>query len=179
MLVLIGSSASGKTEIAKILIKDFGFEKMVTYTTRKQRIGETDGVDYHFISEREFIHLLKNNEFVETTYYNEHHYGTRFKDINPKKVLIVDINGANSIYAKLKDQIKIFYLFASESTRIARMKERKDDLQDIYKRIEKDRHYFDPSKLIHIDQQINTEHNTLQELATHIYQLYEGHIQRG
>ena len=60
MLVLIGASASGKTEIAKILIKDYNFKKMVTTTTRRKRKGEINKVDYNFITLNKFekIQLL-------------------------------------------------------------------------------------------------------------------------
>ena len=47
MLVFIGASASGKTEIVKILIRDYGFNKIITHTTRKKRKNEIDGIDYH------------------------------------------------------------------------------------------------------------------------------------
>ena len=43
MIILIGPSASGKTEIAKYLISTFSFNKFVTTTTRTPRIGEING----------------------------------------------------------------------------------------------------------------------------------------
>ena len=46
MIILVGPSASGKTEIAKILIKEYGYQKFVTTTTRNIRINEKDNVDY-------------------------------------------------------------------------------------------------------------------------------------
>ena len=44
MLVLVGASASGKTDIAKILMDQYGYKKMVTTTSRKPRKGEVNGV---------------------------------------------------------------------------------------------------------------------------------------
>ena len=55
MIVLIGASASGKTEVAKTLIYKNGFSKIVTYTTRKIRPTEKDGIDYHFVSKQQFL----------------------------------------------------------------------------------------------------------------------------
>ena len=55
MLVIVGSSASGKTKIVQELIKTYHMEKLVTYTTREKRIGEIEGKDYHFISREDFI----------------------------------------------------------------------------------------------------------------------------
>ena len=50
MLILIGPSASGKTEVAKLLAKKYNITKIVTYTTRAPRINEINGVDYNFVS---------------------------------------------------------------------------------------------------------------------------------
>ena len=49
LLVICGKMCSGKDTIVKRLINK-GFKKVVTYTTRPKRRGETDGVDYHYIS---------------------------------------------------------------------------------------------------------------------------------
>ena len=37
MIILVGASASGKTEICKALCYKYGFKKFVTTTTREQR----------------------------------------------------------------------------------------------------------------------------------------------
>ena len=44
MLILIGASASGKTEGAKTLAKKYNITKIVTYTTRTPRVNERNGV---------------------------------------------------------------------------------------------------------------------------------------
>jgi len=107
MLTLIGASASGKTEIAKILIRDHGFQKLVTYTTREPRQGEKDGVDYHFLSMRAFLEKRARAEFVETTEYNGNLYGTSFNDVRHDRVVIVEPKGANALYEKLADRMVI------------------------------------------------------------------------
>ncbi|MDD4005965.1 MAG: guanylate kinase, partial [Bacilli bacterium] len=70
MIILVGASASGKTEIAKILTRKYGIVKAITHTTRDMREGEKNGVDYFFVSKDEFAALAKQNAFVETTFYN-------------------------------------------------------------------------------------------------------------
>ena len=79
MLILIGPSASGKTEVAKLLAKKYNITKIVTYTTRTPRVNEVNGVDYNFVSVEEFAKLTEENFFVETTYYNSNYYGTAKK----------------------------------------------------------------------------------------------------
>ena len=173
MLVMIGASASGKTEAAKQIINKYGFEKMITYTTRSMRPGEVNGVDYHFISKEEFLNRDAKNEFLETTVYRDNYYGTAFKDADYKKVLIVDPSGANKIYEKLKERVTIFYLDAPKEVRRLRMLNRQDNPEEIQKRLDCDDAYFSPENIIHVDYVINSSDCTISELADRIYQLYE------
>ena len=57
MIVLIGASASGKTEISKTLCANFTYQKCITTTTRNIRPNEQPGVDYHFLSKEDFYAL--------------------------------------------------------------------------------------------------------------------------
>ncbi len=177
MLIMIGASASGKTEIAKILIQQYGFKKMVTYTTRPKRSGEEDGVDYHFLTEGEFLRKRSREEFVETATYNGHYYGTAFSEIRPERVLIVDPKGANAIHEKLNGQAVFFLLETPKSIRAQRMIARGDSLDDIEKRLETDDMHFNRYNLNHIDCVVETGYKTLEELASEIYELYNRHRQ--
>lgn len=169
---MIGASASGKTEIAKILIDHYGYKKMVTYTTRKKRLGEKDGIDYHFLSEEEFLAKMKIDFFIETSKYHDHYYGTAFKDASVDKVLIVDIQGANHIYKVLKDDVVIFYIKTPEAIRKKRMVTRGDHPIDIENRLAIDRGYFIESHLYHIDHTILNADHDLEEVAKNIHQKY-------
>lgn len=172
MLVMLGASASGKTEIAKVIIKRYGLEKMITYTTRLPRKGEVEGKDYYFLSKKEFLERVENNFFIETTLYNDNYYGTAFKDAGDNKVLIVDMNGANVFYECLRSKVTIFFLAASTEIRQKRMILRGDHEEDIKKRLAEDANVFVPEKLFHIDYIIDTKDKNLEELAQEIYTLY-------
>lgn len=172
MIVLVGASASGKTEIAKLIIKNHGFEKMVTTTTRPMRVGEVNDIDYHFLTKEEFLKRKDNNEFLETTLYNGNYYGTHRSDVGDKKVVIVEIEGANILYKELGKDVMIFYLEATEQERINRMYIRHDNPDDIKKRIENDRVRFCADMLDHIDYVIDTNNQTLIDLSEKIYNLY-------
>ena len=63
MIVLVGESASGKSTIQNELVDYFGYEKIVTFTTRPQRKGEENGKDYYFVSDSEFNSLKNMNYF--------------------------------------------------------------------------------------------------------------------
>ncbi len=175
MLVMIGASASGKTEIAKILIKDHGFSKMITNTTRPPRPDEIDGVDYHFLDTLTFLNHKEAGVFIETVVYNDHWYGTAFQDTAPNKVLIVDPQGANVIHRKLGDQAVFFYIESPENLRRFRMIKRGDDPEIVEQRIEKDAYRFHQYALDHIDHIIENHHESLSSLATRILSLYRQH----
>lgn len=173
MLVMIGASASGKTEIAKILISKYAFNKMVTYTTRPIRENEVHGVDYHFVSMEDFMLKKENNFFLETSLYSTNYYGTAFKDAEINKVLIVDPAGANNIYKKKMKSVVFCYLETDEDVREKRMYLRGDDPFDIKKRINTDKLYFTLDNLDYIDFEINTSTLSLEFLAEKIYTLYK------
>ena len=79
MILLVGASASGKTEIAKYLQAHYGIKKVITHTTRPMRSGERQDVDYHFVSKEQFDQLKKEDSFVETTHYNGNEYVSMYK----------------------------------------------------------------------------------------------------
>ena len=99
MILLTGASASGKTEIAKLLAKKYGIVKAVTHTSRAPRVGERNGVDYFFVSKEEFLALKEQNKFVETTFYNGNYYGTSKAQVTDLKCVVVDPNGLKSFIA--------------------------------------------------------------------------------
>lgn len=172
MILLIGASASGKTEISKSLRKFFGIVKAITHTTRAPRNGEIDGVDYYFVSEEDFLQLEKKSFFVETTSYNGNHYGCSKGEIADDKAVVVDPEGLKS-FLKLQDKsIVTFYLEASEETRIERMRKRGDSEENIAKRIENDKVAFSNEKVKDVDFVINTDNQTLKDLTDEVYKDY-------
>ncbi len=179
MLVLIGASASGKTEIAKIIIHRYGFQKLVTCTTRERRAGELDGVDYHFLTVGDFLRRRAEGYFIETATYGGNYYGTPREEIRSDRVLIVDTKGANVLNAKLGRRLTIFFLEAPKSVRAQRMIARGDALDDIEHRLEVDDERFDPARLDRLDHLVRTRNKTLEELASEIHNLYRKHFPEG
>lgn len=178
MIILVGASASGKSVVGKELIKSYGLQKVVTYTTRPMRIGEVNNVDYHFVDKESFL-LKKNNDFfVETAFYNDNYYGTSYEDISSNKVLILEPNGANIYYEKLKDKVFIVYLQASDNERRKRMYERGDNEEEIIKRIENDVKYFAIENFKKIDLIVETENYSINEVANIVYNSYEKYLKK-
>jgi guanylate kinase len=172
MIVLTGASASGKTVTALDLQKRHGLVKAITTTTREKRVGETDGVEYFFISKEEFEKRLAENKFVEHSIYNGNYYGCGVDQISDNKIVVLDPNGLHS-FLKLKDKnIVSFLLIADENTRKSRMESRGDKEANIKQRIENDVNDFSLEKIGKVDFVINTEKYSIEEVSDLIYKLY-------
>lgn len=178
MIVLTGASASGKTVTALDLQKRHGLVKAITTTTREKRVGETDGVEYFFISKEEFQKRLAENKFVEHSIYNGNYYGCGVDQVSDNKIVVLDPNGLHS-FLKLKDKnIVSFLLIADESTRKTRMKKRGDKEANIKQRIENDVNDFSLEKIGKVDFIINTEKYTIEEVSDLIYKLYNEKLKK-
>lgn len=172
MILLIGASASGKTEVSKLLRKEYGIVKVVTHTTRAPRVNEKNGVDYYFVTKEEFEALKAKNFFVETTTYNGNFYGCSKREVSDDKCLIVEPNGLRSFMALGDQSIVTFLLSATEKTRRERMLLRGDDPAEVEKRLGVDRVDFDSSKIASTDFSIETDERSLSEITNDIYLKY-------
>ena len=93
ILVLSSPSGAGKTTLVKLLSKSRDFHISISHTTRKSRINEIQGKDYHFVDNNEFENLIKKGEFLEYAKVFNHFYGsTKTPVINNLK------NGKNVIF---------------------------------------------------------------------------------
>lgn len=172
MIIIVGASASGKTEITKVLIKNYNYHKCVTTTTRLPRVGEVDGKDYHFLDHDAFINKLNNNEFVEHVKYRDNYYGTQRKDITNNAVVILEPNGANELLRKLPNDIFLVLVESTRQKRKSRMILRGDDIEEVNKRLASDDELFSKDKLLKIDLLIQNDGQILEEFATLIHTKY-------
>ena len=173
MIVLTGASASGKTVTALDLQKRHGLVKAITTTTREKRVGETDGVEYFFISKEEFLKRLKENKFVEHSLYNGNYYGCGVDQVSDNKIVVLDPNGLHA-FLKLKDKnVVSFLLIADENTRRLRMVSRGDKEENVKQRIKNDVVDFSLDKIGKVDFVINTENHTIEGVSDMIYNLYQ------
>ena len=78
LLVLAGPAGSGKSTLCERLVESgSGFSRVITTTTRNPRPGETNGVDYHFLTPAEFDARIAAGEFLEWAWvHGERRYGT-------------------------------------------------------------------------------------------------------
>jgi len=139
IFVISGPSGSGKTTIIKKLLSFKGIKnlrKTISFTTRPKRLGEKDGIDYDFITHKEFKDKIKNNEILEYTKFIDFYYGTsikRLKDIIDKgkdALLCLDTLGAFNLKKIYKDRsILIFILPPSKNALKLRLNFRRREEQ--------------------------------------------------
>ena len=174
MIVLAGASASGKTEIAKLLAKKYGITKIVTTTTRPKRKGEVNGVDYFFVDKGQFEKMIREDKFVEYTLFNGNLYGSTKDQISKNKCVVIDPAGLRSYMALHDDSIVTFYLEADEKTRYQRMLDRGDEVDKINSRIAHDREAFKKENIVKVDYVIkNSSDDVLEDVCDHIYKIYK------
>ena len=176
MLIIVGPSAAGKTEVVKKLMEISKLKKLVTYTTRTMRWQEVPGFDYHFISIEDFKEKLSENFFFEYVIYNDNYYGTALNDIAPDKVVILEPNGLKEYVERAKDKIKIVFLECSEETRHKRMVQRMDKAEIIKKRLKGDRFFFNDEVKKLADWIIDSEGQSVEEVALEILSKYSPYM---
>lgn len=171
MIIIIGASASGKTQIAKSLYQ-LAYKKCITTTTRTKRENEVDGIDYHFITKEVFNELLLANAFLEVTKYQDNLYGLQRKDMIEDGVVIVDPAGANNIMRSVGMGVFVVFIKSSKRRRKQRMLQRGDQLSSIISRLKSDDQVFKKKHLIKVDLTLNNKDQPLDELAKTIHEAY-------
>ena len=139
MFVLSSPSGAGKTSLSKkILELDNEISLSISFTTRPARPGENDGKDYFFVDNKIFGDMRDNNEFLEYAKVFDYYYGTPKKPIldtliNGKDVLFdIDWQGTQQLMNESKDDlVKVFVLPPSVEELERRLKERKQDGDEI------------------------------------------------
>ena len=109
-------SGSGKTTLCKALqLVEPDFEWSISYTTRKRRDIEEDGVDYHFITSDEFEDFILKEHFVEWENVHGQYYGTALNSLNDAikgdKTLLLEMDVKGSMSIKKLYPEKTFSIF--------------------------------------------------------------------
>ncbi len=115
LYVVSGFSGAGKGTILKeVFSKVANLKFSVSCTSRLPRLGEVDGIHYHFKTNEEFEDLIEKDAFVEYTKTFTNYYGTLKsevdKNIENGNDVVFDINvvGANNIKKIYPDAVLIF-----------------------------------------------------------------------
>ena len=164
LTVLVGKSASGKDFIMNKLVKEYGFKRVISHTTRPIRNGETNGKEYYFISLDKFLNMSLKDNFIECREYNTQqglwYYGLSKHEIDltddNKYVVILDFNGLKTLEEYLKsvgmeDKLTSVYIEAKAQVRLQRSLNREGEMTDeqvmeVIRRLEADEKDFEGAK---------------------------------
>lgn len=134
LFIVTAPSGAGKTSLVRALLERGQDVRLsVSYTTRAMRPGEVDGVDYHFISEDRFLHMLEEGDFLESAEVHGARYGTSQTLVESvlgeghDLVLEIDWQGAAQVRSLYPHAIGIFILPPSEEELERRLHARAQD----------------------------------------------------
>lgn len=115
VFVVTGPSGAGKGTLVRALLGRFPeLELAISATTREQRPGERDGVEYWFLTDDEFRQKIDAGDFLEHVEFAGHRYGTLRSEIDRIRsrgrvpVLELEIEGALLVREELGGAIAIF-----------------------------------------------------------------------
>ncbi len=134
LIVISAPSGTGKTTVVKKLLQQStNLEASVSFTTRKMRENEKEGLDYFFVCEKTFTNMIQNDDFLEHATVFGNFYGTEKKSVseNLKKgvnvILEIDWQGALQIKSSMPSCVMIFLIPPSKEVLLARLKNRGTD----------------------------------------------------
>jgi guanylate kinase len=117
LLVITGPSAVGKSAIVGELVRNRPHIRYsISCTTRSPRLGETDGVEYFFVTREEFERKAQTGQLLEWAEVYGNYYGTPRDYVeamlaNGQNVILdIDINGAVQVREKYPEAVSIFVI---------------------------------------------------------------------
>ena len=144
LFIISAPSGAGKTSLVKQLVSSTdNITVSISHTTRAQRPGEENGVDYHFIDEAEFLSMVGHSAFLEHAQVFDNYYGTSQQHVerlllDGKDVILeIDWQGARQGRRLMQDSQSIFILPPSSAALRERLENRgQDDEQVIQRRMQ-------------------------------------------
>lgn len=141
LFVLAAPSGAGKTTLVHALTTrhpDLRFS--ISYTTRPKRRNEANGVDYLFVSEREFMALEAAGKLLESAEVFDNHYGTSREQVERhlaaghNVILEIDWQGARQVRESMPTARSVFILPPSRRELERRLRDRRTDSDAVINR---------------------------------------------
>jgi guanylate kinase len=131
LVVISGPSGVGKdTLIERLRERDPSLRYSVSYTTRKPRSGEVEGVSYFYVDRQRFEELIKQGFFLEYATYNGNYYGTPTAAVEEARaagldiLLKIEVQGAAQVRKRAPDGVFIFIAPPSKEELVRRQERR-------------------------------------------------------
>ncbi len=144
LFILSAPSGAGKTTLCRAILKRYPeIVYSISYTTRPPRKGETEGVDYHFISTDRFEAAIREGRWAEWAKVHDNYYGTsadaidRHLSAGRDILLDIDVVGTRQILKKFPEAVTIFIMPPNMAVLENRLRARgSDDPDAIARRLE-------------------------------------------
>jgi guanylate kinase len=138
LFIISAPSGAGKTTLVKAVLQQFrDVLYSISYTTRKPRADEQDGIDYHFISKQDFKKGINKGRWAEWAEVYGNYYGTSAEFIEKSLssgcdiLLDIDVQGTLQILKHYPDSVTIFILPPSMNALRKRLEMRGSDSQAV------------------------------------------------
>ena len=138
LFIISAPSGTGKgTIVSELLRADPNIHFSVSATTRAPRDGETDGVNYYFITREEFLKLIDSGGMLEHAEFCGNYYGTPKRAVYDKLreghdvILEIETVGAMKVKEACPEAISIFILPPSLSELRRRLEKRATDSEEV------------------------------------------------
>lgn len=138
LIVLSGPSGVGKTTVVRHLrthVPELWVS--VSATTRFPRPGETDGVNYLFVTDEQFDRLVSDGDLLEWAAYAGHRYGTPHQPVDAVRqtgtpvLLEIEIDGARQVRSRVPDATLVFLAPPSQDVLVERLRGRGTEPDDV------------------------------------------------
>jgi guanylate kinase len=137
LIVISGPSGVGKDSlIERLRERDASLRYSISYTTRKPRPGEVDGINYFFVSRPRFEELIAQGFFLESATYNGNYYGTPVAAVEEARaagsdiLLKIEVQGAAQVRERAPDGLFIFIAPPSTEELVRRQELREGGMQE-------------------------------------------------
>ena len=141
LFVVSAPSGTGKTTVVERLVHvlpDLALSR--SYTSRTARPGETDGVDYNFVSRARFEEMVAADAFLEWADVFGNFYGTCAMDVERDLsrgrdlVLVIDVQGERQVRQRCRDIVGVFVMPPSFAVLEQRLRGRSKDTEEAMQR---------------------------------------------
>lgn len=137
LIIVSAPSGAGKTTLVnEVLQRVSNVQDSISYTSRRPREGEQDGVHYHFVSRAEFEAMIARGELLEWAEVHGNLYGTGRQTVEEMRlsgsdvILTIDVQGAENTRRIFPDAISIFVLPPSSQKLMERLEKRGANTED-------------------------------------------------
>ena len=177
LFIISAPSGAGKTSlVAEILARMDNIQASVSHTTRACRPGEVDGVNYHFVSQSVFAHMVADNAFFEHAEVFGNFYGTSEQWVRDTLnrgtdvILEIDWQGAAQVRQKFPNNKSIFILPPSKKALRERLNGRGQDKAEVIEQriasaTEEMSHYVEADYLV-VNDDFTTARRELESIIT-------------